>query len=84
MIDVFALTRALVDIESVSGNEMQVGEFLAKELTKLARAHGGRVEKMPVEGERFSGNSFRNSKMSSIRDWFARPSRIPTHRPAGA
>jgi acetylornithine deacetylase len=52
MNDVFALTRSLVDIESVSGNEMQVTAFLFAALSDLAARHGGSVEKMPVEGER--------------------------------
>jgi acetylornithine deacetylase len=54
MVDVFALTRALVDIESVSGNEMQVAALLEGELAKLAAQHRGSVERMPVEGERFN------------------------------
>jgi acetylornithine deacetylase len=52
MRNLFALTRALVDIESVSNNEMQVAAFLYGELAELAAQHGGRVERMPVEGER--------------------------------
>jgi acetylornithine deacetylase len=54
MRNVFALTRALVDIESVSNNEMRVGAFLHDELAELAAKHGGRVERMQVEGERFN------------------------------
>ncbi|HEV8523917.1 MAG TPA: M20/M25/M40 family metallo-hydrolase, partial [Terriglobales bacterium] len=42
--DVVALTRRLVDIESVSGNEAAVAEFLTGELGRL----GYKVEKMPV------------------------------------
>ena len=34
--DPFALTRSLVDIESVTGNEKAVGEFLFAILAKLA------------------------------------------------
>lgn len=48
--DVVALTRRLVDIESISGNEAAVGEFLASELAGL----GYQVEKMPVEPGRFN------------------------------
>jgi len=48
--DVVRFTRQLVDIDSVTGNEAAVGEFLARELAAL-RFH---VEKMPVEGERFN------------------------------
>ena len=47
--DLFALTRKLVDIESTTGMEAAVGHALAGELTRL----GYRVEQIPVEGERF-------------------------------
>jgi len=46
--DAVALTRQLVDIESVTGNEGRVAEFLHCELARL----GYRAEKMAVEGER--------------------------------
>jgi acetylornithine deacetylase len=46
--DVVGLTRQLVDIESVSGNERQVGDWLYAELSRL----GYQARKMPVEGER--------------------------------
>ena len=46
--DAVALTRQLVDIESVTGNEAQVGEFLYRELCRL----GYQTKKMPVEGDR--------------------------------
>jgi len=42
--DPIALTRQLVDIESTTGNEAAVGEFLLFELTAL----GFKAEKMPV------------------------------------
>ena len=48
--DVFALTRKLIDIESTTGMEGAVGAALANELTQL----GYRVERMPVEGDRFN------------------------------
>jgi acetylornithine deacetylase len=48
--DVVALTRQLVDIESISGNEATVGEFLYRELRRLSF----HAEKIPVEGERFN------------------------------
>ena len=48
--DVFALTRKLIDIESTTGMEVPVGEALAAELTAL----GYNVERMPVEGDRFN------------------------------
>lgn len=47
--DVFQLTRALVDIESITGNEKNVGEYLAELLARLAAAHDGRLEILPVE-----------------------------------
>ena len=46
--DVFALTRWLVDIESITGNEGPVGNFLCAELQRLGYA----ARKMPVEGAR--------------------------------
>jgi len=52
--DVFALTRGLVDIESVTGNEKWVGEFLFDYLGRLATRFGGRVERMEVEAGRFN------------------------------
>jgi acetylornithine deacetylase len=48
--DLFALTRKLIDIESITGNEAAVGAVIAGELIKL----GYNVERMPVEGERFN------------------------------
>lgn len=52
--NLFELTRALVDIESVTGNERAVGGFLFEHLRKLASAHGGSAEAMPVEADRFN------------------------------
>jgi acetylornithine deacetylase len=46
--DVIGFTRQLIDIESISGNEHEVGNFLHQELTRL----GFRAEKMPVDGNR--------------------------------
>ncbi len=46
--DVFALTRKLIDIESTTGMEAAVGQTLAAELTQL----GYNVERMPVENDR--------------------------------
>ena len=48
--DLFALTRKLIDIESITGNEVEVGRVLAEELSRL----GYSVERMPVEGDRFN------------------------------
>jgi len=46
--DLFSLTRRLVDIESISGNEGPVGIFLAEQLRQL----GYSVQRTIVEGER--------------------------------
>ncbi len=52
--NVIELTRALVDIESVTENEGRVGAYLHDHLTKLASGTGGSVEKMEVEAGRFN------------------------------
>jgi acetylornithine deacetylase len=46
--DVVTFTRQLVDIESVTGNEGPVGDFLRRELSRL----GFQAKKLPVEGVR--------------------------------
>ena len=46
--DVAAFTRQLIDIESISGNEGRVGDFLHRELCRL----GYEAKKMTVEGTR--------------------------------
>jgi len=52
--NVFELTRALVDIDSVTPNEEQVGVYLDNLLSELAARTGGRVERMEVEPHRFN------------------------------
>jgi acetylornithine deacetylase len=52
--DLFELTRALVDIESVTNNEAKVGDFLFRHLSQLAAKHVGCVERMDVEAQRFN------------------------------
>jgi len=52
--NLFELTRALVDIESITGNEERAGQFLSGHLSKLAARYGGRVERMEVEPRRFN------------------------------
>ena len=52
--NVFELTRALVDIESISDNETQAGAYIHSYLETLAAASGGRVERMDVEHGRFN------------------------------
>ena len=51
---VFELTRALVDIESITGNEENVGLFLLDYLGGLTSRYGGRIERMEVEPHRFN------------------------------
>ena len=46
--DVVTLTRQLVDIESVTGNEGAVGDFLCGELLR----RGFQADKIPVDGGR--------------------------------
>ncbi len=48
--EVVSLTRQLVDIESISGNEAAVGEFIHGELTRRGYAS----QKLAVEGHRFN------------------------------
>lgn len=50
--NVYELTRALVDIESISGNEAAVAAYLDSHLRSLAETTGGKVERMEVEPER--------------------------------
>ncbi len=50
--DPFALTRSLIDIESVTGREKAVGEFVFATLAKLAASTAGTVERMEVSAER--------------------------------
>jgi acetylornithine deacetylase len=52
--NVFELTRALVDIDSVTPNEEQVGVFLAGYLSALAARTGGHVERLEVEPQRYN------------------------------
>ena len=52
--ELFELTRALVDIESITENEKAVGEYLFQHLSPLASTTGGKVEKMAVEADRFN------------------------------
>jgi acetylornithine deacetylase len=52
--NVFELTRALVDIESITENEGPVAAYLLDYVSKLAARTGGRAERMDVEGARFN------------------------------
>src|SRR4051812_48079762 len=50
LMDPIRFTRELVDVESITGNEAQVGDFLATRLTLLGFA----VQKGTVERHRFN------------------------------
>jgi acetylornithine deacetylase len=50
--DPFALTRSLIDVESVTGKEKAVGEFLFAALSKVAAGTGGKVERIEVSPDR--------------------------------
>lgn len=52
--NVFELTRALVDIESITNNEEKIGLYLFDYLSGLARQYGGHIERMDVEPHRFN------------------------------
>jgi acetylornithine deacetylase len=52
--NVFELTRKLVDIESVTPNEEAVGIFLAEYLGEMAGRTGGHVERIEVEPHRYN------------------------------
>ena len=48
----FELTRQLIDIESITPNERAIGEFLWSRLCQLAQRFNGRAERMHVEQDR--------------------------------
>ncbi|MCC7497718.1 MAG: M20/M25/M40 family metallo-hydrolase [Bryobacterales bacterium] len=52
--ELFELIRNLVDIESITENEEQAGNFLFDYLSPLAARYGGTIERMPVEPRRFN------------------------------
>lgn len=52
--NLFEFTRALVDIESITDNERNVGDFLFERLSVLAKQHRGQAERMDVEPGRFN------------------------------
>jgi acetylornithine deacetylase len=52
--NVFELTRALIDIESITHNEERVGLYLYEYLAPLAEQYGGAIEMMEVEPRRFN------------------------------
>jgi acetylornithine deacetylase len=50
--DIFQLTRALIDIESTTNSEARVSDFLFEYLAPLAQKFGGTLERQPVERDR--------------------------------
>jgi acetylornithine deacetylase len=52
--DVFALTRELIDIPSITPEEENVGQYLYNFLSRLARDHNGSVERFEVEPNRWN------------------------------
>ena len=52
--DLFKLTRTLIDIDSVTPNEGEVGAYLLGYLSDLAERHGGAVERLDVAPQRFN------------------------------
>jgi acetylornithine deacetylase len=50
--DVFELTRALIDIESITNNEERVAQYLFHHLAPLAARYDGHLELMEVEPRR--------------------------------
>ena len=59
--NLFELTRALVDIESITENEERVGNFLFDYLAAMASRTGGQVERMEV-GLKVPGEQRRESR----------------------
>jgi acetylornithine deacetylase len=52
--NIFELTRALVDIESITHNEERVGNYLYDYLAPLAERFDGSLERIEVEPRRFN------------------------------
>src|ERR1019366_8372534 len=52
--NVIELTRALIDIESITNNEERIGNFLFECLAPLAAKYDGHVERVEVEPRRFN------------------------------
>jgi acetylornithine deacetylase len=47
--NVFELTRRMIDIESITPNEGEMADFLFDRLSQMARKYNGEVERLPVE-----------------------------------
>ena len=52
--NVIELTRALVDVESITGNEERIGRALFSHVSELASQYTGRAELIEVEPKRFN------------------------------
>src|SRR5437879_8905559 len=50
--NLFEFTRALVDIESTTNHEKNVGDYLFVHLSALATRHNGRIERIPAAANR--------------------------------
>src|SRR5713226_2609164 len=50
--DLFELTRALVDIESTTNHEKNVGDYLFAHLSARTALHSGQIERIPAEPDR--------------------------------
>src|SRR5467141_5150280 len=50
--NLFELTRALVDIESTTNHEEKVGDYLFAHLSAIAARHNGQIERILVEPKR--------------------------------
>jgi acetylornithine deacetylase len=50
--NLFELTRALVDIESTTNREKKVGDYLFAHLSAVTVRHNGRIERIPAEPDR--------------------------------
>src|SRR5713226_7803926 len=50
--NLFELTRALVDIESTTNHEKNVGDYLFAHLSALTERHNGSIERIPAEPNR--------------------------------
>jgi acetylornithine deacetylase len=52
--NVFELTRALVDMESITDNEYETGAFVLRHLSEAAARYGGQAESQNVSTNRFN------------------------------
>src|SRR5437879_7721466 len=50
--NLFELTRALVDIEATTNHEKNVGNYLYAQLSALTTRYSGRIERIPAEPQR--------------------------------